>query len=90
MFVSMGAAIISLSPALVKVSGVGPVVSGFYRTLIGGLTLAVVLLVSGRRFRLWEALLDYVFFRHLFRRVFKKPENEKFLLNTFETTKMEK
>ena len=57
----IGAALISLSPVWVKLVSVSPTSSGFYRVLIGGLALAVYLVVSGRRLQLsrrtWQVLL---------------------------------
>jgi drug/metabolite transporter (DMT)-like permease len=47
-----GAALISLSPIWVKLVGVTPTISGFYRVLIGGGALALYLLVTGRRLNL--------------------------------------
>jgi len=44
-----GATLISLSPVWVKLVGVSPTVSGFYRVLIGGGVLALYLLVTRRR-----------------------------------------
>ena len=57
----IGAALISLSPVWVKLVSVSPTSSGFYRVLIGGVALAVYLIVSGRRLQLsrrtWQILL---------------------------------
>ena len=57
----IGAALISLSPVWVKLVSVSPTSSGFYRVLIGGVALAVYLIVSGRRLQLsrrtWQVLL---------------------------------
>lgn len=52
-----GAVLISLSPVWVKLVSVSPTVSGFYRVLIGGLALAVFLLVTGRRLALTRRTL---------------------------------
>lgn len=57
----VGAALISLSPVWVKLVSVSPTVSGFYRVLIGGVALALYLLLSGKRLglsrRAWWMLL---------------------------------
>lgn len=57
----IGAALISLSPVWVKLVGVSPTTSGFYRVLIGGAALALYLLISGQRLQLskrtWKILL---------------------------------
>jgi len=45
----VGAALISLSPVWVKLVNVSPTTSGFYRVAIGGVVLALYLLLSGRR-----------------------------------------
>ncbi len=63
----IGAALISLSPVWVKLVTVSPTTSGFYRVLIGGMALAIYLLVSGQRLQLskrtwWILLLTSVFF----------------------------
>jgi len=50
-----GATLISLSPVWVKLVGVSPTVSGFYRVLIGGGALALYLLVTRRRLDLSRA-----------------------------------
>ncbi|MFW2405211.1 MAG: DMT family transporter, partial [Gammaproteobacteria bacterium] len=44
-----GAMLISLSPVWVKLVGVSPTVSGFYRVLIGGGALALYLIMTRRR-----------------------------------------
>jgi len=44
-----GATLISLSPVWVKLVGVAPTVSGFYRVLIGGGALALYLIITRRR-----------------------------------------
>jgi drug/metabolite transporter (DMT)-like permease len=57
----IGAALISLSPVWVKLVDVSPTTSGFYRVLIGGVALALYLLISGQRLQLskrtWKILL---------------------------------
>lgn len=62
-----GAVLISFSPVFVRLVGVSPTTSGFYRVFLGGVALAVYLLVSGRRLsfsrKAWNALLlSAVFF----------------------------
>ncbi len=62
-----GAALISLSPVWVKLVSVSPTTSGFYRVLIGGVALAIYLIVGGKRLefsrRVWWILgLAAVFF----------------------------
>ncbi|MCA1987981.1 MAG: DMT family transporter [Desulfarculus sp.] len=52
LLVAAGAAMLSFSAVFVKLAHVGPTVAGFYRTLFGGLTLALILLFSGRGLRL--------------------------------------
>ena len=57
----IGAALISLSPVWVQLVSVSPTSSGFYRVLIGGVALAVYLVLSGSRLQLsrrtWQILL---------------------------------
>ncbi|MGI9234617.1 MAG: DMT family transporter [Woeseiaceae bacterium] len=57
----IGAALISLSPVWVKLVSVSPTTSGFYRVLIGGVALALYLIVSGQRLQLskrtWTILM---------------------------------
>ena len=57
----IGAALISLSPVWVRLVDVSATTSGFYRVAIGGVALALYLLVSGQRLRLsgwaWKMLL---------------------------------
>ena len=62
-----GAALISLSPVWVKLVSVSPTTSGFYRVLIGGVALAIYLVVGGKRLefsrRVWWILgLAAIFF----------------------------
>lgn len=62
----IGAALISLSPVWVGLTNVSSTSSGFYRVLIGGLALAVFLLVTGKRLQLarrtwWILLVASVF-----------------------------
>lgn len=56
-----GATFISFSPVWVKLADVSPTASGFYRLAIGGVALAMVLAVSGRRLQLsnraWQILV---------------------------------
>jgi drug/metabolite transporter (DMT)-like permease len=55
-----GATLISFSPVWVKLVEVSPTTSGFYRLAIGGVALALILVVSGRRLQLskraWQIL----------------------------------
>jgi drug/metabolite transporter (DMT)-like permease len=55
-----GATLISFSPVWVKLADVSPTTSGFYRLAIGGVALALVLVVSGRQLQLskraWQIL----------------------------------
>lgn len=44
-----GAVLISFSPVFVKLVGVSPTTSAFYRVLVGGVALAAFLVVTGRR-----------------------------------------
>jgi len=57
----IGAALISLSPVWVKLVSVSPTTSGFYRVFIGGMALAIYLVVSRQRLELstrtWRILL---------------------------------
>ena len=48
----VGAALISLSPVWVKLVSVSATTSGFYRVLIGGVALALYLLVTGKQLSL--------------------------------------
>ncbi len=48
----VGAALISFSPVWVKLVNVSPTTSGFYRVLIGGIALALFLIVTRQRLRL--------------------------------------
>ena len=48
----IGAALISLSPVWVKLVEVSPTTSGFYRVLIGGMALAIYMLVRRQRLQL--------------------------------------
>ncbi len=62
-----GAVIISFSAVFVKLAGVPPAVSAFYRMFFGGLTLLGLLAVTGnlaaaRRALAWPALVCAVFF----------------------------
>lgn len=56
----IGAALISLSPVWVKLVGVSATASGFWRLAIGGVAIAVYLLLSRRRLqfsaRIWQVL----------------------------------
>lgn len=52
---AVGAAMLSFSAVFVKLAQVGPTVAGFYRTLFGGLTLALLLVASGQGLRLRPA-----------------------------------
>jgi len=63
----VGAALISLSPVWVELVSVSPTTSGFYRVLIGGVALALYLLMTGKRLglsrRVWWILgIGSVFF----------------------------
>ncbi len=55
-----GATFISFSPVWVKLADVSPTASGFYRVAIGGVALALFLVISGRRLQLsnraWQIL----------------------------------
>jgi len=57
----IGASLISLSPVWVKLAGVSPTTSAFWRLAIGGLVLAAFLLFTRRRpqfaLRVWQVLL---------------------------------
>jgi len=53
----MGAALISLSPVWVSLVNVPPTVSAFYRVLIGGVALAIFLVVTRRRLDLSRRIL---------------------------------
>ena len=57
----IGAALISLSPVWVKLVGVSATASGFWRLAIGGVAVAIYLLVSRRRLqfsiRIWQVLV---------------------------------
>jgi len=44
-----GAVLISFSPVLVKLVSVSPTTSGFYRLVLGGIALALFLLLTGRK-----------------------------------------
>ena len=62
-----GAVLISFSPVFVKLVSVSPTTSGFYRVFLGGIALALFLLLTGRKLsftkRAWTALiLSAVFF----------------------------
>jgi len=62
-----GAVLISFSPVFVKLVSVSPTTSGFYRVFLGGIALALFLLLTGRELsftkRAWTALiLSAVFF----------------------------
>lgn len=62
-----GAVMISFSAPLARIADTAPTVSGFYRMLFGGLMLAALMLLRGRRVRtgagtLWLALLVGFFF----------------------------
>ena len=61
-----GATLISFSPVWVKLANVSPTTSGFYRLAIGGVALAVILAVSGRKLKLskraWQFLLAATIF----------------------------
>ncbi len=62
----VGAALISLSPVWVKLVSVSATTSGFYRVLIGGVALALYLLVTGKRLNLsrrawWILIVASVF-----------------------------
>lgn len=48
----VGATLISFSPVWVKLVNVSPTTSGFYRVLIGGIALALFLIVTRQRLRL--------------------------------------
>jgi drug/metabolite transporter (DMT)-like permease len=56
-----GATFISFSPVWVKLTDVSPTASGFYRVAIGGVALAMFLVISGRRLQLsnraWQILV---------------------------------
>jgi drug/metabolite transporter (DMT)-like permease len=56
-----GATFISFSPVWVKLADVSPTASGFYRLAIGGVALAMFLVISGRRLQLsnraWQILV---------------------------------
>jgi drug/metabolite transporter (DMT)-like permease len=57
----IGASLISLSPVWVKLVGVSPTTSAFWRLAIGGLVIAAYLLLTRRRLqlpmRIWQVLL---------------------------------
>jgi drug/metabolite transporter (DMT)-like permease len=62
-----GAVLISFSPVLVRLVSVSPTTSGFYRLFLGGIALALFLLLTGRKLSFgrsaWIALLlSAVFF----------------------------
>jgi len=61
-----GATLISLSPVWVKLVGVAPTVSGFYRVLIGGGALALYLLVTRRRLELSRTVAAILMLSGLF------------------------
>ena len=56
----IGASLISLSPVWVKLVGVSPTTSAFWRLAIGGLVVAAYLVLTRRRLRLslriWQVL----------------------------------
>jgi drug/metabolite transporter (DMT)-like permease len=56
-----GATFISFSPVWVKLADISPTASGFYRLAIGGVALAMFLVISGRRLqfskRAWQILV---------------------------------
>jgi len=62
----IGAALISLSPVWVKVVSVSATASGFWRLAIGGVAVALYLLVTRRRVqlpaRIWQILILAAFF----------------------------
>jgi drug/metabolite transporter (DMT)-like permease len=62
----IGAALISLSPVWVKLVSVSATASGFWRLAIGGVAVAVYLLVTRRRVqlpaRIWQVLILAAFF----------------------------
>ncbi len=63
----VGAVLISFSPVFVKLVSVSPTTSGFYRVFLGGIALALFLLLTGRKLsftkRAWTALImSAVFF----------------------------
>ncbi len=53
----VGAALISLSPVWVRLVTVAPTTSGFYRVLIGGVALAIYLLVTRQRLGLSKRII---------------------------------
>ena len=62
-----GAVLISFSPVFVRLVSVSPTTSGFYRVFLGGIALALYLLLTGRKLsltkRAWLALImSSVFF----------------------------
>lgn len=61
-----GAALISLSPVWVALTSVSPTTSAFYRMLIGGAALLIVLALTGRRLdlsrRAWKMLIAAALF----------------------------
>ena len=62
----IGAALISLSPVWVKLVDVSATASAFWRVAIGGLAIAIYLLISRRRLqfstRIWKVLVLAAFF----------------------------
>jgi len=62
----IGAALISLSPVWVKLVSISATASGFWRLAIGGVVIALYLLVTRRRVRLtariWQVLILAAFF----------------------------
>jgi len=62
----IGAALISLSPVWVKLVGVSPTTSGFYRVLIGGIALAAYLVFSGQRLQLAKRTLQVLLLASVF------------------------
>lgn len=61
-----GATITSFAAVFVNLVDVSPTASGFYRTLIGGIALALFLLLTGRKLALSRAALVAIFFSAVF------------------------
>lgn len=61
-----GAVLISFSPVLVRLVSVSPTTSGFYRLILGGIALALFLLLTGRKLSFsktaWIALIGSAIF----------------------------
>lgn len=62
----IGATLISFSPVWVKLVNVSPTTSGFYRVLIGGVALALYLILSRQRLRLSKRVSLILAFASIF------------------------